>query len=340
MVMSGDTNLAVATTTTSHRRSTEKENHGNTNDTSSRDDVIILLDELDEEIIHAEETDLMFKYYKELKEKVRCETRGQHVGKFHEMINSTHGKGTTGGTITSQKEGLRKIRKPSPRQQKQKDRTSKSSNGVVNDDAVPMQNSESISIAQKSARRQGGNRKSRPGRRPRLRLYDNIPTNGNGSAVLRNSFEMIHDLQLVQATILLPRIYSNPKATSTTATKNINTNKSTGSNVAITEWKKNELERYLYTKFWKTCLLHDRVYCRSYHPHDNDDDMQKNFYWKHFHIQLQSANMNSWRCIVTGYRTMVNDVLLFLQQLKLLSHHRNSNENKSASTASSALSTL
>ncbi len=339
MVMSGDTNLAVATTTTSHRRSTEKENHGNTNDASRDVYVTILLDELDEEIIHAEETDLMFKYYKELKEKVRWETRGQHDGKFHEMINSTYGKGTTGSTVASQKEGLRKIRKPSPRQQKKKGRTSKSSDSVATDDATPMQNSESMSIAPKSSHRQGGSRQSRLGRRPRLRLYDNTPTNGNGSAVLSNSFEVIHDIQLVQATILLPRIYSNPKTTSTSATKNTNNNKD--SDVVITEWKKSELERYLYTKFWKTCLGHNRIYCRSYHPDDNDDDdMRKNFYWKHFHIQLQSANMNSWRCIVTGYRTMVNDVLLFLQQLKLLTHDRNANEKKSATTTSSALSTL
>jgi hypothetical protein len=95
---------------------------------------------------------------------------------------------------------------------------------------------------------------------------------------------------------------------------------------------KNELERFLYTKFLKSCMEQRRIYCMCYYPYaDNDnssDDVYQNVYWKHLRIHLQSANANSWRCIVIGYRAMVNDVVPFLQQLKLFTHHRNTNDNK------------
>ena len=163
-------------------------------------------------------------------------------------------------------------------------------------------------------------------------------TSGRNTAVLHDSIEIIHDLQLIRATTLLPRMFTN----STTNNNFKSSTNSTDHEVVRTEWKKKELERFLYTKFVKSCIGHCRIYCMYHHPLDGD--MSKNIYWKHFRIQLQSANANSWRCIVIGYRAMVNDVLLFLRQLKLIgqqNHHRNVDDNTSitATTSSAASST-
>ena len=364
------TNTTAITTTTSHHQvpfdNTENGDKHNTHNTN-RDDALngtaatILLDELDDEILHAEEADLMLKHYKQLQEKVRWETRGQHNEQFYDMINSTSSNTISRGSAKTGKGVSRNARQREPpaKRTKKNQETSKSSHAsavILDDGVTPKYGTESILLLAKS-RRRGRDRittsssnhtvpnPSQPRRRrPRLQLMDPntestmTTTSGRNTAVLHDSIEIIHDLQLIRATTLLPRMFTN----STTNNNFKSSTNSTDHEVVRTEWKKKELERFLYTKFVKSCIGHCRIYCMYHHPLDGD--MSKNIYWKHFRIQLQSANANSWRCIVIGYRAMVNDVLLFLRQLKLIgqqNHHRNVDDNTSitATTSSAASST-
>ena len=307
--------------TGNHRHTGSASNGGDPNVITS-----ILLDELDDEIIHAEETDLMFKYYNLLQDKVRWETRGQHCDTFNAIINSRNNKNEKSSTARTQTVGSKKGRKPQspPQQQLKKKKHKMSKSSIITRSAL---DTESMLILPKSLRRQcntstinmnPNDSQSRQRRRPRLRLLDNRITTDytrTNSVVLRDSVEIIHDSQLVRATILFPRLYVTNSANSSSNRK---------------EWNKKELERYLYTKFLRSCLGQRRIYCTFYHhpcsndEEDHDDnDMCQNVYWKHFRIYLQSANLNSWRCIVIGYRTMVEDVLRFLQQLKLFPPQRN-----------------
>ena len=391
----GDTDPVTVTATSlqdkeirSNNKSTKKDDkynaHNANRDGGLYEITTTLLNEIDNEIIHAEETDLMFKYYKQLQEKVRWETRGQHNDKFYDMINyntnKMKSKSKSSNSIPKGKAASQQVRQPqaSPKQAKKINETSKTFNEDVvatttTTSAVLLEdddnenssglNTQSMLILPKSRRRRRNqntdtsnendnhsnlnqNRK-RQRRRPRLKLYDTtvdgtIPTtNGIYSAVLRDSLEVVNDLQLVRATMLLPRMFSSTNKKTTTSSKTANATMKISDENGKSEWKKNELERYLRTKFWKNCIKHRRMYCMHHHSdsYDGGGDTSTNIYWKHFHIQVQSANMNSWRCIVIGYRNMVHDVLLFLRQLKLISQqNRNIHDNKSTGTTTTTTS--
>jgi hypothetical protein len=230
-----------------------------TNDNNINHMIDDTLQEIDYEIIHSEEKELMNKYYHIIHTNIQYDRRrGRHLILQSYPLQSTNKLETNELTIED-------------------------------------------STIDSRTRYDSTKSNSKNKKRPRLQLYDyDIGTIG----YIKNSYQHI-DLQLIRTTILIPRFFTK-KVSNQNTVKNCNdttTTTSTGTSTTGTirmEQCKKECEQYLYMKFYKLCIHHTLKYTLP-------------IYWKYFNISLQSANPNSWRCIVVGYKPMVQDVLLYLQ---------------------------
>jgi hypothetical protein len=295
-------------------------NGSNNTATTTPCDLDFLLNALDHEILHAEEQQLMHQHHVKLQRKLRWETRGQRIPSVHHATTTIHpmtnAVAVPNGQQNQQGTANDTQRRPtvpqSQRNDKKRPRLQLQDGEYDNDETMILDYTELT--------------KPNVLRLPTPKL---IQQQAQTQAKPQIQLQQSEQKSLIRTTILLPRMYMREIDPTKQNSSSSSTTTTTGTTATTTikeriEWKKQELEHYLVSKFKK---FHRSKYKHkknvTHQPANKDNiktkkDTIDETDWTTFSIQLQSANINSWRCTVMGYRDMVQDVLSFLQhQLQL-----------------------